>query len=36
MRPADVGGALNLQPEEVQDGLKELLRRGVISFSDFP
>ena len=36
MRPADIGGALDLQPDEVQDGLKELLRRGVISFSDFP
>lgn len=36
MRPADVAGALNMPPQEVQDGLKELLRRGVISFSDFP
>jgi len=35
MRPADIAGALELPAEEVQDGLKELLRRGVISFSDF-
>jgi len=35
MRPADIAGALALPPEEVQDGMKELLRRGVISFSEF-
>jgi len=36
LRPAELPLRLNLKPEEVQEGLKELLRRGVIRFPDPP
>lgn len=36
MKPSDVSAALSIPPGEVLDGLKELLRRGVISFPDAP
>ncbi|MDQ3263413.1 MAG: response regulator [Myxococcota bacterium] len=34
LTPDELPLRLNLKPEEVQDGLKELLRRGVIRFPD--
>lgn len=34
LSPAELPIRLNLKPEEVQEGLKELLRRGVIRFPD--